>query len=113
MPRVAHERRPRVAHEGERRPREEPGQDRRRAAALVVFVKGFETGRNAMVAEEPAGMPGILGDDDVDLAEDRPRPVTQISEVPDRGGDDVQDAGAVAHLFLPWAVPVLRGVGAH
>ncbi len=101
VPRVAHERRTRVAHQGERRPREEPSQDRRRAAAFVVLVKGFEAGRNAMVTEEPGGMPGILGDYDIDLAEDPPRPVAQVGEVPDRSGDDMKDTGARPRLSAP------------
>ena len=113
VPRIADERGACIAHEGERRPGENAGQDLRRAAAFIVLVEGLETGPNAVVGEESSGMPRVLGDDDVDFAEHRPRPLSEIGEVSDGGGDDVERTGAALRRSLPRGVPIPRGGGAH
>ena len=110
--RIADERRARVAHEGERRPGEDAGQDLRRAAAFIVIVEGFEAGADAVVGEESSAMPGILGDDDVDLAEHHPRPFPEIGKVPYGGGDDIERTGAARRPFVLRSVALLRRGGA-
>ena len=113
VPRVAHQGRAGVAHEGEGLSIPEAGNDLRRAATLVVLVQGFEAGRNAVVLEESPGTPRILGDHDIHRAEHGSRPCPEIGEVPDRGRNDVEGSGRDVRLSSLRGVPIPRGEGAH
>ena len=58
-------------------------------------------------------MARVLGGDDVDLTEHHPRPVSEIGEVSDGGGDDIERTGAALRRPPPRGVPVPRGGSAH
>ncbi len=57
---------------------------------LVVIEVGGQVAGDAEMVQEPAGVTGILGGDEVRLLQNPHRPEGHILQVPDGGGDDVQ-----------------------
>jgi 4-amino-4-deoxy-L-arabinose transferase-like glycosyltransferase len=90
-----------VADEGDARAGREPRDDGGRARPLDRVVVARERAGDAVVREQRARVPGVLRRDQVDLAEDAQRPQRHVLEVPDRRGDDVEDAARHADASLP------------
>src|SRR5699024_8813316 len=59
----------------------------------AVVVVGLERCFDAEMAEESAGMAGVFGVADIDFSEDTQRTGTDVFEVPDRCGNDVERHG--------------------
>ena len=60
---------------------------------LVVRMQAHHGPPNLVVREQLGGATGVLGRNQVDLAQRPERPERHILEVPDWGGDDEEGAG--------------------
>ena len=84
---------PRISYQGDRLVSFKAGQKLRQPRPRVVLVKADRGRRNRVMREQLRGSPGVLGRDEVHLAENSQRSQCDVLEVADGRCDHEQRAG--------------------
>lgn len=93
FPWIGQKRCPGVPHQGHHGTGPEKIQHLRDAAAFIELVQGKDSlGWEAVMLQQDARMPGVLGEDLISLAKEAERPQGDVVEVPDRGRAKIQAA---------------------
>ena len=93
-PRIAEPGGSRIGDERDRLPREEAGDELGRPRLFIVLVEAHHPGRDFVMREQRPRAAGVFGRDERHLPEDSERAQGDVLQVADRGGHQVQNAGA-------------------